>query len=351
MTPDTQAGTPAALSSAATPPARRGKSRRWPWALGSALGLVAGAVGAWFWFPWPAPVDPPMPRDITDTAVLSAVRQARQQVLDKPGSAAAWGRLAMILEAHFYEAAADRCFAEAARLDPSEPRWPYFRGLYALKQDPPGALLFLRQAVAADHPNPNHRSALRLRLAEALLEQGHLEEAEKLFRQEWSAKPGHPRTAFGLGLIALHRGENSAAEEYLQVARASPTARQPATAQLAALARARGDEAAAARLDQEAVPRPEDTLVWPDPFAKEVARLQVGALRKEQAPVSWSSTVALPKRPPFTWSSSRSGRPSRPTLAPASISPASASMTGPCGSCVRGCSSTRTTLSLITLSP
>jgi tetratricopeptide (TPR) repeat protein len=117
---------------------------------------------------------------------------------------------------------------------------------------------------------------LRLRLAEALLERQQMEEARLLFREEWESEPGEPRAAFGLGLIALDRGENEVATELLIAALKSPTARRAATAHLAALARARGDEGAAARFDEEVAPRVTDRAAWPDPFVEQIIRLQVG---------------------------------------------------------------------------
>src|SRR5439155_16816618 len=95
-------------------------------------------------------------------------------------------------------------------------------------------------------------------------------------REEERRNKDDPRTAFGLGLIALARGDERAAEQYLTSARTSPTARRPATAQLATLARARGDAAAATAFEEEAVPRPGDSLAWPDPLVAQIIRLRVG---------------------------------------------------------------------------
>jgi tetratricopeptide (TPR) repeat protein len=249
-------------------------SRRWRWLLVAALLMLGGGAGVWWWFRAPVAVPPPLPANLTDPEVSQALQQARQKVVDNPRSALAWGQLGMTLEAHLYEPEADRCFAEAARLNPNDPRWPYFRGLHALKYDPDNAVAFLRQA--ADHALPGSASALRLRLAEALLERQQLDEAEKLFREEWQRESGQPRTAFGLGLIALARNDARAAEEFLTVARASPTARRPATAHLAALAHARGDKAAASRYERDVGPRSGDALAWPDPLVDEILALQVG---------------------------------------------------------------------------
>jgi tetratricopeptide (TPR) repeat protein len=248
--------------------------------LGVVLVLAAGGGAAWLiWGRRSASaVDPPLPANVSDPEVRLALERARRAVLDKPRSADAWGEYGMTLEAHLYEPEAALCFAEAARLAPDDPRWPYYRGLYALKYEPDRAVRWLRQAAAgADrYFVPNHQTALRLRLAEALLDAGERDEAERLFRDEWERGTDAPRAAYGLGLIAEARGDDQAAADFLTVAVRSPTARRPATARLAALARARGDEAAAARLDKEAAPRPGDQLAWPDPFVELIVRLRVG---------------------------------------------------------------------------
>ena len=59
----------------------------------------------------------------------TVIEAARQNVLDKPCSADAWGLLGMTLLTNLFTDDADRCFVEAARLDPRDPRWPYARGL------------------------------------------------------------------------------------------------------------------------------------------------------------------------------------------------------------------------------
>jgi tetratricopeptide (TPR) repeat protein len=257
--------------------------RRWLAAGAAALLLAGAAAAAGWWLSRPTAAPPPLPADLQDAEVREALDRARQAVLDRPRDARAWGHLAMTLEAHHYEPEADRCFAEADRLDPADVRWPYFRGLYALKYDPDSAPAFLRRAAAL-RSSPGYRTAVRLRLAEALLERGDLDEAEALFREEWLPEEGNPRAAFGLGLIAAARGDGAAAEKFLTAARDSPTARRAATAQLAALARARGDDAAAARLERESAPLPGDLVAWPDPLVEQIVRLQVGAgARAEEA--------------------------------------------------------------------
>ncbi|MCI0465272.1 MAG: tetratricopeptide repeat protein [Gemmataceae bacterium] len=218
-----------------------------------------------------------MPENIQDAEVQRALEFARQKVLDKPKDAGAWGYLGKVLLTHLFSGDADFCFAQAARLDPAEPIWVYGRGLIALRLDPTPekGLELLRQAVAAAESGSDTRAAMSLQLAEALLEIGDLDQAERLFRAEQERTPADPRAALGLGLIARARGNHAAAAKFLTLAQSSPYARKKATVQLAVLARAASDQKAAEMHEQQAAGRPPDPP-WPDPLLNEVIRLQVG---------------------------------------------------------------------------
>jgi tetratricopeptide (TPR) repeat protein len=237
--------------------------------------LVVGVGAVWWWLR-PARVDVSLPGDVGDPEVRAALEDHRRQVEGDPRSADAWGRFGMTLQANGYRAEADRFFAEAQRLAPEDGRWPYFRALAALGEDAEVALPFLRQAAAGRLPGEGEESAVRLRLAEALLERQELAGAEELFQREWQLHPGDPRAAFGLGLIARARDQREAAEKYLRVARSSPTVRKPATAQLAALARVRGDLRRAGELEQEFSALPDEAPVWSDPLLGQLLRRRVG---------------------------------------------------------------------------
>ncbi len=240
-----------------------------------AVAAVVGiaAAGWWFWPARPRP-EPPLPADIPDPEVRAAVDDARGKVLAGRRSAEAWGRLGMVYLANGFEPEADRSFEEAARLDPADPRWPYGRGRIALLRNPDAALDLLRRAADAGAGSA-YGPSIRLQLAEALLERGQAAEAEPLFRAE-SGNPEHRhRAAYGLGLAALARGDRAAAAQHLAVAREKRVVRPHALAQLAALARAGGDAAAAARYEQEAAEAPPAGR-WQDPFLNEVVDLQVG---------------------------------------------------------------------------
>jgi tetratricopeptide (TPR) repeat protein len=261
--------------------------------------LLVAAIAAGVWYVRrPAPVPVPDPPEVAtagvDPEVAEAVRKARQHVLDQPRSAEAWGELGKVLFAHDFDRPAGDCFAVAGRLDPADARWPYYQGLYALGGEPDTALTLLRRAVAARHPDDAHESAARLRLAEALLEQKQAAEAERLFREEQERDPGSARAAYGLGLVALERDDLDAATGPMAEAARTPFARCKASAQLARIARRRGDAEAAARYEQDAT-RPPPDAGWPDPYVADYTRLRAGQGRALQRAESLERRGQLPE--------------------------------------------------------
>ena len=246
------------------------------WWLAALVFLLAWAgAGAWLWLR-AEPVTPPMPAGIQEVEVQTAIDNARRLVLKNPDSGQAWGDLGLLLLAHQFDIDADFCLAQASRLAPKDPMWPYARASIASKREPDQVVPLLRQAQEAGATWPDHmRSVLGLTLAEALLAQGNLDEAELLYQHEQQHSPRHPRVALGLGLIAAARGKPEAATEYLSSARESPFARKKATVRLAALARSRGDTAAADAYELEIARTPFDPP-WPDPLRDALAQLEVG---------------------------------------------------------------------------
>ena len=126
------------MSAEPSTPATAARRRRGLWVAGGVLAaaLTGAALAAWAWTR-PGPPRPPQP-DLAgaDPEVVEAVAEARDAVLRAPRSAAAWGRYGQVLRAHDFGAEANRCFAEAERLGPAEPRWPYLRGLTLVLTEP-----------------------------------------------------------------------------------------------------------------------------------------------------------------------------------------------------------------------
>ena len=202
---------PPPASEAISHPPASWKRGRWIASVAIVALLAGGMVVVWWRVRRAVPVDPPMPAHISDPEILHAVQKARQVVVDKPGSAAAWGQLGMTLEAHFYEPEAEcRCFAEASRSGSRRRAVALLsRACMSVKlRLPEKAIPFQPARRLACPAVREYRSAVNLRLAETLLEQQQFEEAERLFRQELFPLPGQEnlRAAYGLGLIAVAQG-------------------------------------------------------------------------------------------------------------------------------------------------
>lgn len=259
-------------------PAPTGRRRRRARLAGLVTLLLIGGGAAW-WFSRPVPYEPPEPpsfpaQDGADPAVVSATGEARAKVLANRRDGPAWGDLGMVFGAHGFESEADQCFAVAERLDPKDPRWPYFRGLFAAVSNPGDTAGHLRRALAANPP-ADARAAVRLQLAEVLFERQDVDAAEALFREELARAPDDPRARFGLAQIALTRGDRGAAREAFAALADNPYARARAAAQASALARADGDLDAARRFEERARRAGADPS-WPDPYRVELRKKEVG---------------------------------------------------------------------------
>ena len=113
-----------------------------------------------------------------------------------------------------------------------------------------------------------------LTLAEALLEKGDTEQAEVWFNEQL-CPPDPERARFGLGLVAMAKGDHATATRFFEEAAKHPSCRKQAKAQLAFLARSRGDLISARQLESESALLEQDPP-WPDPYLDMVVTLQAG---------------------------------------------------------------------------
>src|SRR5262245_60066860 len=78
-------------------------------ALVAASALAAG-VGAYYWFRVPLPQPPEINLALREPPLAAAVREARAELDRSPRSAAAWGRLGVVLAAYQIDRQATVCF-------------------------------------------------------------------------------------------------------------------------------------------------------------------------------------------------------------------------------------------------
>ncbi|MFL5339631.1 MAG: tetratricopeptide repeat protein [Gemmataceae bacterium] len=233
--------------------------------------LTGAAGGSAVWWRQSRPVVPAVLEEGLEPDVAAAFAAARRQVEREPKSAAAWGRYGMVLYAHGRLAECEPVFAAAQRLDPDDPRWPYFRGLAARVERPDDAVESLREALRCSPRN----ATVRLRLAELLLELDRLDQAEPLFRELAFCHSASPRARLGLGQVLARRGRWREALDPLWAAADDPISRRAARTALAEayFRLGRFDESEAERRQVAALP---PDLPWPDPYVSEAGGLQAG---------------------------------------------------------------------------
>jgi tetratricopeptide (TPR) repeat protein len=229
---------------------------------------VAAGVGLWHWLS-----RPDLPEvDLTevDPGVRQAVEQAMKEVRRQPKRGETWGRLGMVLLAHDFLDAAAVCLGKAEQLDPAEPRWPYF-----LVTTNPGDPSFVMDCLQRAAERADSTQVPRSRLAETLLEQGRLDEAEAAFRLVLQAEPGCARARMGLARLAFRRG--SLAQSGNDLARLTQTkgCKKAARLLLAEVYQRQGEAGRAEQERSVAAGLPADPH-WPDPFSDEVNKLIVG---------------------------------------------------------------------------
>jgi len=161
------------------------------------------------------PAAPPLPAlalDTYPTAARTAIAAAYKAAESTPADAAATGQLARVLHAWEQWEAARAAYGRAQALAPAAFEWRYLEALVLQRLARPDlAVAALREALSR---SPSYLPA-RLKLAEALLDAGDLEESRKRFA-ELTDPACAPAVQFGLGTIAARLGRHAEAVEHLQ---------------------------------------------------------------------------------------------------------------------------------------
>jgi tetratricopeptide (TPR) repeat protein len=179
-----------------------------------------------------------------------------------------------VLRAHAFAAEADACFTQAERLDPDEPRWPYFRGLRLFLIDTAASLPLLRRAADLCDQHDPANTAPHLLAAEGHLELGQYDEARELCQRVLKRQPNNPLVQFDLGLLALAQDDLPGALRHFTRCAGSPFTRKRTAYQLATLYQRQGGARTAAEFTRRAQQSPDD-LPAADPYVLECQRLDV----------------------------------------------------------------------------
>jgi tetratricopeptide (TPR) repeat protein len=253
------------------PPPKTTTRRRLRWGLlaGAALAAVAAVLLLRYFESRKMPEPPDPVLEGNEPALHKAVQRARAAVLQEPRSARAWADLGDVLMANELESEAAACYAQAERLDPSDPRWPYQQGGVLINLGRrEEAVAFLRRAADRAAARQDANPAPWLLLAETLLTLGRLDEAEDLLRAALDLLKDDPRANYDMGLLCVARQDWATAREHFLRCLSSPQARQKASLQLSAVLLRLGQADEADKYRRQADRLPKDSS-WADPYVTE----------------------------------------------------------------------------------
>ena len=269
-------------------------------------GVGASAALGWYaWRRYTAASPPEIVSEGLDPDLVEAIEKAQQQIRSDPYSAQRWGDLGKLLRAAQLVPEAVACFAQAERLEPKTPKWPYLQGEALRLSDIRAALPPLERAAALSE-NSN-TIAPRLRLAEVLLALGLSDEAEKYLRLALELDPDDPSVHYNLGVLALARDDRTDSLAHLKHCEQSVFTQQKACIQLATVYRRMGQTEQADKYSRKADTLPPDRN-WLDPFVGET--LTVGRparfehiyhleLREDYRAAAEELTALIQQRPEY----------------------------------------------------
>lgn len=195
---------------------------------GAALLIILLLLAAWLarplWQPAALPGNiPEFSLDHAEAPVAAKLQTLRQSVLTNPGSAAAWGKLAMNLDVHDLKAPAIHCYQQAANLDKSAFRWPYYCAIAMQEIGSPDAIAWFERSLAL---RPDYGPLLVL-YGRALHDAGELGRAAEMFRQALTLDSTAAHARLGLARLAFARGEIEKSREHaLQALATNPRFRE-----------------------------------------------------------------------------------------------------------------------------
>jgi tetratricopeptide (TPR) repeat protein len=231
--------------------------------------LCAGSVVI-FWQRKESKIPPTIDTSGLDATATALIRQSREAVLATPRSSDAWGRFGRMLKSFNFRPEARISLAQAERLDPTEPRWPYYQAMLLLTEQPEAAAQKLSRTVALSGNEP---AMPRLRLGRLLIETGQQEKALAELQQLIAARPECAPASMLIAQITYSRGEMDRTLALAKPATTNPHTARVAWTLLSNLALRKGDTNAAEMASRRASAVTAD-VPWPDPYEDEITALR-----------------------------------------------------------------------------
>ena len=231
--------------------------------------IICFWIGREVWQRRQAPSLPAIDLTNAPSALRPVLADALEKIRRTPRSAAGWGELGMIRHGQDQLAAAEEFYREAQRLDPKDPRWPYYRGVLALPKTSALPLLERTVALAPAEPAP------RLRLAGLLFDHGRLDDAAAHYRTLLNQEPEHPAALLGLARVYAARSQWQEASDTLRRILEKPRVARPAYLLMASVQQHLGKIEASRAAAEIARQLPEE-MPEPDPLLAQLGKFKVG---------------------------------------------------------------------------
>ncbi len=135
--------------------------------------------------------------------VVNKIKTLQEQVRSNPKSGAAWGKLALNLDAHDFKNESLPIYNEAATLDPSNFRWPYFCAIVLSEQGKPESLEWFERASKID---PQYVPLL-VKYGDALVQSGKKDQAVQKYTQALAYDPQCAHALYSLAQVSFAEGD------------------------------------------------------------------------------------------------------------------------------------------------
>ena len=158
---------------------------------------------------------PEIPTDHMEAAVAQLIDATQADLEKNTDSAKAWGQLGMVSHAHGLIRPAIDCYQQAAKLDPSDYRWPYLTATALRTSSKNEAIPHYAKAFEL---KPNDY-ALAIAYADAIFRDGQYQNAQDLYKVAIQIDDNQGFGLIGLARIAFIDNDLEAAQRHLQNAR------------------------------------------------------------------------------------------------------------------------------------
>lgn len=158
-----------------------------------------------------------IPRPNTDDMepqVVTLIDETRDILVNNRKSAQAWGKYAMVLDAHRLHETAAVCYRRAYELAPKEFRWPYLLAI-SLSYDKTTFLECIEKLKDAAKLDSQY-VPLYIRLGKIQLRHGMTTESQEAFQQILKLDPNNAMAHRGLGQVYLMLGDAATAVTYFE---------------------------------------------------------------------------------------------------------------------------------------